>query len=183
MFGLICLLLESYHYYKSHDWHCKLLIVFKVIITFELIFDISTCKLTLHLPKCKEEITKKHFCPSTIRSWNSLNPQCHEASSKSQFSTLINNMYDSKKRLILYCVSRSTQIAFSQLNYDLYINNWVETENCECGHIMEDSNHYLLQCPNYTSQRNMLDKVKTITKTKYIAPQHLLNGYKKTECQ
>ncbi len=25
----------------------------------------------------------------------------------------------------------------------------------------------------------MLEKVKTITKTKYITPQHLLNGYKK----
>ncbi len=38
----------------------------------------------------------------------------------------------------------------------------------------------VLQCPNYTSQRNvMLDKVKKITKTKHIAPQHVLNGYKK----
>ncbi len=100
-------------------------------------------------------------------------------------------MYDCKKRLFLNCVSRSTQIAFTQirvgfcnLNYDLYIKNCIETENCECGHTREDSNHYLLQCPNYTSQRNvMLDKVKTITKTKHIAPQHLLNDYKKIECQ
>ncbi len=95
-------------------------------------------------------------------------------------------MYDSKKRIFLHFVSRSTQIAFTQLrvgfcnlNYDLYIKNSVGTENCECGLIREDSNYYLLQCPNYTSQQNvMLEKVKTITKTKYIAPQHLLNGYK-----
>ncbi len=55
------------------------------------------------------------------------------------------------------------------------MKNCVETENCECGHIREDSNHYLLQCPNYKSQRNvMLDKVKkTITKAKHIAPQQL----------
>ncbi len=40
--------------------------------------------------------------------------------------------------------------------------------------------HYLLQCSNYTSLGNViLDKVKTITKTKYISPQHLLNGYQK----
>ncbi len=86
-------------------------------------------------------------------------------------------MYNCKKSLFLYCVSRSIQIAFTQsrvafcnLDYDLYIKNCVEKENCECGHITEDSNHYLLQCPNYTSQQNvMLNKVKTITKTKHIA--------------
>ncbi len=112
---------------------------------------------TIPMPKCKNEITKKSFFPSTIRSWNSLN--CHEARNKSQFSTLINNMYDCKKRVFLYCVARSEQVAFTQLrdgfcnlNYDLYIKNCVEAGNCECGHIREDSKHYLLQCSNYTSQ-------------------------------
>ncbi len=106
---------------------------------------------SIAMTKCKKEITKKSFFPSTIRSCISLNPQCHEARTTTQLSTLINNMYDYKKRLFLYCVSRSTQIAFTQLrvgfcnlNYDLYIKNCVETENCECGHIREDSNHYLL---------------------------------------
>ncbi len=49
---------------------------------------------TIPMPKCKKEITKESFCPSTIRSWNSLNSQCREAHIKSQFSTLINDMYD-----------------------------------------------------------------------------------------
>ncbi len=141
---------------------------------------------TIPMPKCKKEITKVLF-PSTIRFWNSLNSQCREARTKSQFSTLINNMYDCKKRLFLYCVSRSTKVAFTQLrvgfcnlNYDLYIKNYVEAGNCECGHIRENSKHYLLQCSNNTSQRNvMLDKVKMITNTKYVRPQHLLNGYEK----
>ncbi len=58
--------------------------------------------------------------------------------------------------------------------------NCVEARNCECGHIRKDSKYYLLQCSNDTFQRNvMLDKVKTITKTKYVPPQHLLNGYEK----
>ncbi len=97
---------------------------------------------SIPMPKCKKEITKKSIFPSTIKSWNSLNPQCHEARTKSQFSTLINNMYDCKKKLFLHCASRSTEIAFTQLNvgfcnlnYTLYITNCVETENCECGHI------------------------------------------------
>ncbi len=56
--------------------------------------------------------------------------------------------------------------------------NYVEAGNCECGHIGEDSKHYLLQCSNYTFQWNvMLDKVKTITNTNYVPPQHFLNGY------
>ncbi len=62
-------------------------------------------------------------------------------------------------RNILNCVSRSAQVAFTQLrvgfcnlNYDLYIKNCVEAGNCECGHIRGDSEHYLLQCSNYTFQ-------------------------------
>ncbi len=94
-------------------------------------------------------------------------------------------MYDCKKSLFLHCVSRSAQVAFTKLrvgfcnlNYDLYIKNCVEVGNCEWGHIREDSKHYLLQCSNYTSQQNvMLNKVKTITNTKYVPPEHLLNGY------
>ncbi len=50
-------------------------------------------------------------------------------------------------------------------------------------HNREDSNHYPLQCPNYKllyiPTKCDVRKVKTITKTKNIAPQHLLNGYKK----
>ncbi len=80
-----------------------------------------------------------------------------------QFSTLINNKYDCNKRLFLHYVSRSTRISFTHqlrvgfcnLNYDFYIKNCAETDNCECGYIREDSNHCLLQCPNYTSQRNV----------------------------
>ncbi len=72
------------------------------------------------------------------------------------------------------------RVSFCNLNYDLYIKKCVETENCKCSYIREDSKHYLLQCHNYTSQQNVvLEKVKTITKTKYFAPQYLLNGYKK----
>ncbi len=66
------------------------------------------------IPKCKNKITKKSPFQLTIRSWNSLNSQCHEAHTKSQFSTLI-NMYDFTKILFLYCVSRSAQVAFTQL--------------------------------------------------------------------
>ncbi len=141
--------------------------------TYHILSTWAALTQSIPMPKCKKEIAKMSFFPSTIRSWNSLNPQCLEALTKSQFSTLINNMYDSKNIIFLHYVSRSTQIAFTQLrvgfcnlNYDLYIKNCVETENCECGHITEDSNHYLLQCPNYTSQRNvMLEKVKTISPT------------------
>ncbi len=70
---------------------------------------------TIHMPKCKKEITKKSLFPSTIGSWNSINSRCGEAHTKSQFSTLINNMYDCKKRLVLHCVSKSAQVAFTQL--------------------------------------------------------------------
>ncbi len=92
---------------------------------------------SISIPKCKNKLP--------------INPQYCEAHTKSQFSTLINNMYNCKKRLFLHSVSRSTQISFTQLrvgfcnlNYDLYIKNCVETENCECCHTREDSSQYLL---------------------------------------
>ncbi len=52
--------------------------------------------------KAEKKFTKSSFFPSTIWSWSSLNSQCREAHTKSKFSTLINNMYDCKKRLFLH---------------------------------------------------------------------------------
>ncbi len=47
---------------------------------------------------------------------------------------------------MLHVVSRSTKVAFAQLrdsicnlNYEIYIKNCVEAENCECGHTRQDS--------------------------------------------
>jgi hypothetical protein len=143
----------------------------------------STHKIPI--PKCKKEITKKSFFPSTISSWNMLTSQCSESITKSQFSILVNNMYYYEKRLFVHTVSRNAQVAFTQLrvgfcnlNHDLYIKNCIETENCECGHSREDSKHYLLHCSTYTIQRTlMLDKVKTIAKSNHVSPANLLNGY------
>ncbi len=83
-------------------------------------------------------------------------------------------------------VSRISQVAFvplrvgfCNLNYGMYIKSFVEAETFECCH-REDCKHDLLQCTNYTSQRNViLEQFNTIIKTNYISPQNILNGYKK----
>ncbi len=129
------------------------------------------------IPKCKKEMTKRSFLPSTFRSWNSLNSQCCEVRTKSHFSNLINNIWLNCmvmmvwlwERNILHSVSRSAKIAIAQLrvhfcnlNYDLYIKHYVEAENYECGHTRDDCKHYLFQCSNYTHKITVL-LVKTIT--------------------
>ena len=43
----------------------------------------------------------------------------------------------------------------SKLNAHLKELHVVDSESCACGHNVEDTNHYLLQCPLYVNERNV----------------------------
>ncbi len=104
---------------------------------------------TITMPNVKKKLPKSPFFHQLLDPGIHLILCAMSACTKSQLSTLINNMHDCKKSLFLLCVSRHAQVAFIQLrigfynlNYDLYIKNCVEAGNCECGHIREYSKHY-----------------------------------------
>ena len=44
----------------------------------------------------------------------------------------------------------------SNLNSHLFAIQKVASPSCSCGYYNETINHYVLQCPNYTNQRNIL---------------------------
>ena len=74
------------------------------------------------------------------------------------------------KPLLLYHGSRKSSVKHAQLrmecsklNFDLFSLH-VDSPRCPCGHIREDSNHYLLQCPLYVQARNkMLHEIRQLS--------------------
>ena len=60
--------------------------------------------------------------------------------------------------------------------FDLFSLHVIDSPACLCGHIREDSNHYLLQCPLYFQARNkMLNDIRQLC-TFHISGNLLLYG-------
>ncbi len=114
----------------------------------------STC--IIPIPKYKIKITKMSSFLSTIKSWNSLIPHCHEAASKTHFSKLLVNLFSMNKALFVGNVARSIQITFTQ-DFQIYNlifieKHCVDSADCECGHNKE----------NYMSVEDHLNIFKSI---------------------
>ena len=58
----------------------------------------------------------------------------------------------------------------SSFNNDLFNNNLNSTAMCNCGHPIEDAEHYLFVCPRYSEQRLVMFQNNR--------PFHPLNSYK-----
>ena len=64
----------------------------------------------------------------------------------------------------------------SKFNFDLFSLHVIDSPACPGGHIREDSNHYLLQCPLYFQARNkMLNDIRQLC-TFHIPGALLLYG-------
>ena len=91
------------------------------------------------------------------------------------------------KPLLLYHGSRKSSVKHAQLrmkcsklNFDLFslhvVDSPAKSPPCPYGHIREDSNHYLLQCPLYFHARNkMLSDIRQLN-TFHISGDLLLYG-------
>ena len=138
------------------------------------------------LPKCKKEVYKKSYFPSTCKAWNNLKPDIKNAQNKNSFQHLLYISYNTCERIFCHDIPRQTQVAFSQLrvgfsnlNNDLYVRNCIDKPDCDCGHPKENAKHFLLCCPNFIPQRTqLLDNVRKITKALSITTNTLLYGHK-----
>ena len=88
------------------------------------------------------------------------------ALSRDQTLTYVDCLMKKPKPLLLYHGSRKSSVKHAQLrmkcsklNFDLFSLHVIDSPACPCGHIREDSNHYLLQCPLYFQARNKMLKV------------------------
>ena len=106
------------------------------------------------VPKCRLETFSKSFFPSTIRLWNSLEPNFKSMQITSKVKqTLRGNLLKVSNYYIIgsrKCNIIDTRLKHqcSSLGTDLFRANIVNDHNCPCGCPLKDDIHYLLEC-NY----------------------------------
>ena len=109
--------------------------------------------------RCRTELYKKSFLPSTINEWNNLPNELKNSVTISSFKNALNpNML--KPPHYYYVGTREGQIYHtrlrlncSSLRYTLFRKNIIQDPSCQCGAI-ETVEHYLLYCHNYSDIRN-----------------------------
>ena len=102
------------------------------------------------------------FFPSQVRVWNSLPPEIRHIGSVRDFKVHL-ALSDKKCKKYYYAGSRYGQIIHarmrmgcSPLRHDLKQMKVVEEEKCDCGHDVEDVEHFFQHCTLYTNIRNTL---------------------------
>ena len=115
------------------------------------------------MPKCRTETYRTSFIPSTTRVWN-------ELPSESRNIEYVTGALKTKSNILYYEGSRVNNIKHAQLrmqcsklNAHLFSLHVVDSPQCICGHDLEDSEHFLLNCPLYLVQRQeMLQKLNQL---------------------
>ena len=136
--------------------------------------------LQYRVSRCRLETFSKSFFPSTIRSWNSLDPNFKSIQTTSKFKqTLRANLFKVSNYYLLG--SRKCNIIHTRLRHqcsslgeDLFRANIVSDPSCAWGCPLEDAIHYLLECPLYTNARMQL--IMSITPYTVISIKNLLFG-------
>ena len=108
--------------------------------------------------KCRTETFRCSFLPSTIVAWNA-------------YPVDNRNTKDFDKKLktscnpLFYLGSRTNNVKLAQLrmncsklNAHLFSLHVIDSPRCVCGFAVEDAEHFLLQCPLYHSDRQLLSK-------------------------
>ena len=114
-----------------------------------------------NIPRYRLNTTINSFYPSTIRSWNNTNAEARHNPSINQFKSYLKSqnhdrilpkylLYGERKLNILQTRIRCIS---SNLNSDLFRVNLTDSPLCRCGHYLEDSFHFLLECRLYNQER------------------------------
>lgn len=110
--------------------------------------------------QCKTSYHFNSFIPSTIRLWNLLPNNVRESNNVASFKNALSSLSNITKIPNYYNIgTRKGQILHarlrmrcSSLKYHLFTKNIESDPYCECGQI-ENTSHYLLECPRFSSQR------------------------------
>ena len=117
-----------------------------------------------YIPTYRLQSTILSFIPSTLNLWNSLDLSLRNRPSLNQFKYHLKRTYHSYKVPPYFLVGdRKFNILLtrlrnccSSLNADLFHVNLTNSQNCICGHEIEDSYHYFFECPMYQNYRIIL---------------------------
>jgi len=129
------------------------------------------------MPPYESKPYYRSFFVSGIKSWNALDAHIKRSPTLVSFKREINKSA-TKAKLFPSKISRKLQVAFMQLRYSfsdlkghLYAKGCSSSGECMCGAALEDTKHYLLGCPRFSTVRTVLfDKIKLLTdKTPTVA--------------
>ena len=115
----------------------------------------------------------KTFSPYCIDEWNKLNPKIRNAKSISKFKKSIitekleNSLYNVHDPIGVKLLSR-LRLQFTHLNEHKFRHGFNDTVNpmCSCGTDVETTEHFLLRCHFFSTQRSELDQSFSKSNTK-----------------
>ena len=123
----------------------------------------------LPILRCRLEIYRRSFLPSTVLLWNSLPHQIINSVTLSSFKVSLkahlhpDNNKKLKKKLYCFgnrainCTYAKLRIGCSALSDHLFRNiHVIDSPKCHCGAPREDVDHYFIMCPTYSNHRNIL---------------------------
>ena len=115
--------------------------------------------LNLVVPRARTNFYNKSFITQATREWNSLPTEAKNCNSIPAFKRFLDQNMKSVPNYF-YVGNRKAQILHtrlrlhcSSLNSDLHNNHITDNNRCSCGEI-ENAEHFLLNCLNYTDIRN-----------------------------
>jgi len=114
------------------------------------------------VPRCKHELYKNSFFPSTTYLWNKLPEYIQETNSLMTFNRHLTSpdlvvpfhFYTCHNRVSqeVHCKLR---LKMSDLNHHKVLRHISNDLSCSCGAPIESNRHFLLECPQYTQSRNL----------------------------
>ena len=113
-------------------------------------------KNNLQLFKCRTQTFKNSFIPSTTKLWNTLDETNRNVIYASELLKYQSNKlfeYGIRETGIKHAQLR---MKCSKLNAHLFALHVIDSPECSCGFDNEDTNHFLLQCPLYDHERNII---------------------------
>ena len=126
--------------------------------------------------KCRTETFRSSFVPSAVTLWNNLDVV-------NRTSSYIQTLFKTNANKLFYWGKRETSVKHAQhrmrctkLNAHLFNLNIVDSSSCNCGHLVEDTNHYLLNCPLYTLERSILFNNLNLLGCDFLTSKIMLNG-------
>ena len=126
----------------------------------------------LAIPQARKNLLKLSFIHTAVKLWNGLDNAIKQAPSLSKFKSELKKTQRAKNVLNYYgkrwvsIMHSRLRIGCSKLNYDLSFNLHIPDidPGCECGALLEDANHYFVNCPRFNKERIELKlKVETLT--------------------
>jgi len=120
----------------------------------------------LTVPHSRTSSYQRSFIPNTSRNWNSL-PHCIQScQSRKQFEQNVKSLHSippPSHYLTLGTKLGNTlhtqiRLGMSKLNAHQYSIQKVTTPECACGHNQENTTHFLLYCPLFTTARINLSR-------------------------